>query len=449
MVMQSVRQCRVSMRSVAALAPLGLIPLSAWAYGGTRDETVLVCAISACIAACITAVFYSKDFWVVRLPLIFSGLILAMGWGMALFPQMEYRLDWSRMVPLERAFPHWVPGTIDQTASFQEMIVITALLAVLASLIAIFQSFKGVWLAVIVTGCTSVSLLGYGIVQKLAGAPGIFWESYRPPGTFFATWFYHGNAAAFMHMVFPYLLAGAFVSTTKAMRGLFFAAILITLGAAWMNVSKAGLPLIGVGSIAFAGGLLWLRGREAFTPLRLRWMLGAVAGIIVLAISAPVLSPSTQRWQELPIHLKADYPRFLIADITMRKMVPESGVFGFGPGTWRLAMPFFSHDLGDRAEGIWQHAHNDYLETLVEWGWVGFLMWVAIFAGGCYRGVRSILTLGHRPDMAVVSLAALCSLLTTAIHAGFDFPFQIFSLQMIAVMSLAIVWTTPQREEAA
>ena len=90
---------------------------------------------------------------------------------------------------------------------------------------------------------------------------------------------------------------------------------------------------------------------------------------------------------------------------------PVAGVLGHGPGR-RLAgrragarsscfsphapsmLPelYFKYIVQDYVPGtrvsMWNHAHDDYLQSLIEWGWPGTALWAALFAGGLWSVLR-------------------------------------------------------------
>src|SRR5439155_27052270 len=65
-------------------------------------------------------------------------------------------------------------------------------------------------------------------------------------------------------------------------------------------------------------------------------------------------------------------------------------VFGTGPGTFRALFPRYTIGLPEPARLVWRFLHEDYLQTLMEWGWIGGTFWAAIFFGGIGTGVQSL-----------------------------------------------------------
>jgi O-antigen ligase len=139
------------------------------------------------------------------------------------------------------------------------------------------------------------------------------------------------------------------------------------------------------------------------------------------------------------------------------RMIPDAGVMGFGPGTFSAVFPSYqqTYDFAGRAvplfwkDGFFEHAHEDYLETLIEWGWLGALFWSVLIFGGIARGVMR-----YFQKQTPVSLRWLlsCSLLAlggTLTQALIDFPLQIASIQLYVVVLLGICRGTSSARETA
>src|SRR5207245_5168675 len=118
--------------------------------------------------------------------------------------------------------------------------------------------------------------------------------------------------------------------------------------------------------------------------------------------------------------------------------------------------------------GQWRFLHEDYLQTALEWGWVGSLLWAVIFFGGMANAVlclrrQTAFRRGQRPDVRgqlrsaepasqrfrVLAVTQECSwrrrlilplaviaLAGVAVHALVDFPLQIVSIQLYAATYL-------------
>jgi hypothetical protein len=132
----------------------------------------------------------------------------------------------------------------------------------------------------------------------------------------------------------------------------------------------------------------------------------------------------------------------LVATKVCLRMLHDAGWHGFGPGTFALVFPHYPTDEQAKLiPGIWRYAHDDYLQTLIEWGWVFSLFWAVLFFGAMaelffhWRKRRDLST----SDRVLAFVSGL-ALLGVAAHAIVDFPLQIASLQLYTAVCVGLGW---------
>jgi len=112
------------------------------------------------------------------------------------------------------------------------------------------------------------------------------------------------------------------------------------------------------------------------------------------------------------------------------KIVPDFPLIGRGLGTFREVIPYYRSQLdfvriSDAPQGaFWNHAHNDYLQLLIECGVLGFL----IMAWGLTRTLRYLVSgLARVTDreIAIMGYALLSGMTALLIHSFSDFNFHI------------------------
>jgi O-antigen ligase len=121
----------------------------------------------------------------------------------------------------------------------------------------------------------------------------------------------------------------------------------------------------------------------------------------------------------------------------------DTGLFGFGPGTFRVIFPAYNQAVNNLAPGTWRFLHEDYLQIAMEWGWLGSALWAALFVGGIIFALVNL----RKPEartwswrrrlilpLAVIALAGV------ALHAAVDFPLQIASIQLYVATYLGLCW---------
>jgi hypothetical protein len=214
------------------------------------------------------------------------------------------------------------------------------------------------------------------------------------------------------------------------------------VASAFVNVSKAGMVI----SLALLLILCALHVPAFWRAAQNRGRWRSAAGAILLAGGLAVLvvaggwHSAWARWQRLP-GILADNPRATAVEVAW-KMIPGSGALGFGAGTFGIAFPHYTGNAGDRIRGVWRFLHQDYLQTVIEWGWIGAVAWAILIFGGAglalWHGLKKGAPLSEaRP----LYLAAALAIGATALHATVDFPFQIASLQLYLFSFTALGWS--------
>jgi O-antigen ligase len=163
-----------------------------------------------------------------------------------------------------------------------------------------------------------------------------------------------------------------------------------------------------------------------------------VGGIFAVVI----LSAAALNWEALQFRLQENSLNSLsgrtIIYENSRRIVDDFPIYGTGPGTFGAVYQLYRTD----PEQSWYaYAHDDYLQTIVTFGRVGFtiIMFMLVTVFAYWFLARGIPT--SELFIAFVWLAAAGCLL----HARFDFPMQIYSLQLIFMTLCAILMVLARR----
>lgn len=411
-----------------------------WAFGCTRPWTIDL--LNTFLGAAV--VLWMGDCAVRRTrpcvhPVLAGGvvLLLLLGWWMCTNAHWLYDPGYFRFVPVASWWKGG-PGTIDQAISFSMMLRVSILLGVICFVcdLSRYAAWRQrLWLAIAVAA-TSVVL--FGLVQKCAGHPLVPFEDVRPGHLYFATYFYHGNAGAFVNLALPLVVGLAAVTSRKAAKAhaLLLPCAVICVAGAFATASRAAavVTLLLLGALAVWQFRVWRESLLAI-PRKVAVSYVAVAVIGLGAFIAGVLP--TARWTRLPGQINGENPRWITTQVCLR-MLPDAGTWGLGPGTFALAFPHYTRELGPSIRGILRFAHQDYLQTIIEWGWAGAGVWAALFFGGlirCFYFCRRM----RSAESALLFTSGL-ALTGVALHALVDFPLQIASLQLYAAVYLGLGW---------
>jgi O-antigen ligase len=449
--MRIIQKVRSILIDIPRWGLLGLLVFAPWAYGSTRPSGKSFLTASLLV---VLGFFLLSLVANLRLPklnrtsVFLTVLLLLQGWIMVLNPKQKFEPTLFSYAHLPGAIP-WLPGVVDRSAAEAQLLLVTGLIGafwVAGDLAASARWRTRTWWVMSLTG---ISLVALGLAQRFTGARAIFWDPYADTEpTFFATYRYHANAGAFLNLVLPLIAARAVLSFLRrypqaASMTFWSVATLTTVACAFINVSKAAMVITALIVLAQASRQLIQFPIEFRNWSKTQLIVIGVVFLVLLSglIWAFGFGDSLERWIELRSSGTGE-SRLLVDAAIVRYALPASGWWGFGPGTFQITFPFFTQSLGNRLAGIWQNAHEDYLQGLMEWGYIGGVLWATLLFGGlCIAIARYIRQRRSWDDEARLLLSAyilsMCGLL---LHATVDFPLQIPSLQLYAAVILGFLW---------
>jgi hypothetical protein len=416
-----------SLLHAARWALLALLPGSVWLYGCTPPWTheIFTAATFAVTLLWLCGLAGVRQWPKIPAAILFCvSALLALGWLSMANAQSSYdpqRLLFLAANPWVRSV--WVPGGVDNETSFPIMLRIMGVLGILCVAADSFHRAPWRQRLLVTVLFTGVSWVVFGLLQRIGEVTFGLWSPADLEHNLFATYYYHGNAGAFANLLLPF----AFLATVQAAKGgisrprltVALAGFVLLLAAIAAIASKAA-QLVAIGLLA----VLFVTERAGASPLKKAWLLPAILAAALLSAPFAGMDRARQRWSAFAHTLGAENPRVLADRATLR-MLPDAGPFGIGPGNFAIAFPHYTAGLGKGIAGRWEFAHNDYLQTWVEWGWVGGGVWATLFALILVRFAPALLRPG---DLLLRGGGFAC--LGMFVHAIVDFPFQIASLQL-------------------
>lgn len=437
--------------------PAGAVLLAAMVYAplamGSQPPWAsrrLHAAAAVAVVAWIVGVAAERRRPRLPVPLVVAVLaVLALGWASALFPRSVYN-------PVARLFAPagggWPPGTVDGTTSLLAMTQVSVLLA--AMLMACdLVGRRWFRLALLCTAAaTGVTIAVLGIAQKVGVSALALGAMDRYEGIPFATFNYHGNAGSFLNLALPAAAALAVLGVRRqwspaARAGTWLAMVILVVGTV-MTTSKGALAVT-----VFLLAALAVVMPSLVSVWRARpWTSRLAAAVMVGAVVTGVVATSVERWRG--VGAEAGNSGFRVSMWKAAgQMFGDDPWFGYGPGAYKIVLPTSPY-VDNRLRGIsivraprpgapvsmWSNVHEDYLQTLVEWGLVGSLAWAGVVGGGLralWRATRRVPAGSEDRVLLVGAGLALAGLLA---HALVDFPLQVPSLQLYVAVFLGLAW---------
>ncbi|HSI10730.1 MAG TPA: O-antigen ligase family protein [Chthoniobacter sp.] len=379
------------------------------------------------------------------------GMLLLQGWLLIANAQYLYDRAELRFVPLRPwVSGGWAPGAIDTMDCLPTMLNISGLLGILC--VITDMAVAEVWRRRLLTTVllTGIALTVYGLTQHILNQPLLLWDEAAMQHNLFATFYYHGNAGAFLNLLLP--LAVAFVTETFSNRGahgrraLSVVFLVLILAAQVEIASKAAMVVSGI--LLVSAGAISIRYCVEKKLVRFRRLSLQLVAVSVLALSGIALfglQHAANRWAELPKLLHGPNARLSAWGVCLR-MLPDAGAWGIGPANFMIAFPHYIKGLS-MGPGVWEHAHQDYLETWIEWGWWGSAVWAVLIGGALVTAIKdgsSERRSDNQEDVLLNRFVGL-SLAGLMLHALVDFPCQIPTIQLYAIVFTGILWSRRSR----
>lgn len=265
----------------------------------------------------------------------------------------------------------------------------------------------------------------FGIIQHATWNGKLYWfRELTHGGSPFGPFVNKNHFAAFIGMIIP-LSFGVALSTRsleKKVLYLFFGVVMAI--ALFFSLSRGGIISFFAGILVFSS-LIFARGasKRKLIPV---FLFVSVLALYLLFLG---ISPIVGRFTSSEV---SQYDRLIAWKGTLAAFKHFS-VFGSGFGTFQYIFKIY------QPEGlylIWDHAHNDYLELLLELGIAGSIV-VVLFLFSVARTIMRIEWAGRKTYTAA---ALLSSLTTIAVHSIVDFNLHIPSnaILFFLVLGLAV-----------
>jgi len=285
----------------------------------------------------------------------------------------------------------------------------------------------------------------YGLIQAVVPSTGVLWVDYVKDymGNARGTFINRNHFAGFIELIWPLALGvtiamtdrknslkNALASDLLNRQALMALCIVVLLLALVLSRSRAGIAGGIIGLVTF-----WYLARPNIRRIALhtRLLMGGI--VVVLSIYC------------LTIGVGPTVKRFLLIDDRNSRIdiwedslsIIEDHPLGIGLRNYENVFQIYNqHSTSGK---IVKYAHNDYLQLLIETGWVGFFCIIGGFVYFVGKSFRIIRQFDEKDDPMRFFLAvgAFSGIMSMAFHSLFDFNLQIPANCLYFVVLMAIL----------
>jgi len=291
-----------------------------------------------------------------------------------------------------------------------------------------------------------------GLMQRVEGGNKLLWlvvpRYDKDPITQFGPYAYRANAAQYFNLLWPAVLGFWWAGTGNRRRrrssefsarpsrgGALLPCVLLMAICPLVAASRGGVMVLVVNLIMSVAILLTAQWRR-------HW---GVKALVLILLAGVVGGGALVGWKTLAPRMELIREGFAEREglyIAGRHMALDNAVFGAGPGTFGSMYQLYRPRQTDEWLAF---MHNDWLETVITFGWVGaipiFLTLLLVLARWFIRG-------GLPGDKYFVMLLWV-ALGGCMAHGCFDFPFQIHSVLALFLVLCAVLSCLSRRPAAS
>ena len=308
-----------------------------------------------------------------------------------------------------------------------------------------------VWVMLIIGIIESV----YGLFQALIPSMGVLWVDYIHAymGTARGTFINRNNFAGFIEMIWPLAigLTLSFTGQVQSIKMMFHSdrlnrqalmvlSIIILLLTLILTHSRAGIVSGVLGFFVFFG-----IGRQGLLKRSRQFLiiLCCIFCLLTVYTMSIGIGPVIERFFAIESDGESRM-RFWIDSLRIIKDYP----LGIGLRNYENVMSIYNYSVS--SDKILVYAHNDYLQLLVETGWVGFTTLtstILIFLVNCLNHLRK-LDFRKDPLRFYLAVGAFSGIVSIGVHSFFDFNLQIPANCVYLVVLMAILSACTQHNHS-
>ena len=288
----------------------------------------------------------------------------------------------------------------------------------------------------------------YGLIQALVPSIGVLWIDYIKAylGDARGTYINRNHFAGFMEMMLPlglgYTLAigswhekmslKAVISSDRPNFQFFLSIGLVVMTLALL-LSKSRAGIFG-GVLGFLTFILLMRSSSGELPRSFWVMISVIIGMVSFYSLKIGIDPVLERF----LRISKETTRLDIWHDSMAMI--KDHPLGIGLAAFKQVFPVYNASNFSDSQFI--YLHNDYLQLLVETGWIGFLALVGGFYIFLVQSVFKIrkMHLQSDPMKYFLAIGALSGLVSIAFHSFFDFNLHMPANAVYFVMLMGIVY---------
>jgi O-antigen ligase len=265
----------------------------------------------------------------------------------------------------------------------------------------------------------------FAIIQKATGTEKIYWFREVPGNNPFGPFVNRNHYAGLIGMLIPLGIGVAFTRRSRERKILFGFLSLIMAVSLFLSLSRAGIISFFAGISVFSLFLLLNR----FKTKRIWVSLGTFLFVLFLYLLYLGIDPIIERFYSTDITTE---DRVVIWSGTF-KAFKDFRITGSGLGTFMNVFPVY---FPEGIHGVYDHAHNDYLEFILEAGIIGTALLISFFT----FFIKSIKRGNWSGDNGIIKISLISSITTIAVHSIFDFNLHIPSnaLMLSAIFGMAV-----------